>query len=374
MTTNTEPPLPRTSPQDPVRAPGKNPLGPKLRSPAGSREKPRKGEPRIRALGDLLNDDSIKPRQSLCGPWLLERGLSMVYAPTGVGKSWFAMAIAAAVAGGGSFGHWEASHPRTVLYIDGEMDRADLKTRFQSIVPATADALPSAITNNLLLYGRHDQHQDSAKFPDFGTRDDVERRRIIRTVQKYRPALVVLDNLSTLVTTDEENAAEAWDPFLSLLQELQAIGAAVLFVHHANKGGKDYRGSSKIPILLDAVVRLQRADGLQEKNGVAFVLDFSNKLRMRSEDAGKIFNINFTEDRGWTWDTLVDWEVENLVKRLRAAEFKTQKDAALALGKSPSDVSRMLKKAYEAGITTPKEIREALQEAGTAAEDHLDDF
>ena len=49
--------------------------------------------PRIRPLGDLLNDDTIKPRQQLCGPWLLERGFAMVFAPTGVGKSYLACAL-----------------------------------------------------------------------------------------------------------------------------------------------------------------------------------------------------------------------------------------------------------------------------------------
>lgn len=297
----------------------------------------------------------------------------MVFAPTGVGKSWFTMAVAVAVAGGGSFGHWKAPNPRTVLYIDGEMDQADLKTRFQSIVQAARDDTPSDTVNNLRLYARHDQEDDSASFPDFGARDADERGRILTLVRTHRPALVVLDNLSTLATLDEENAAEAWDPFLSLLQDIRAIGAAVLVVHHANKGGKDYRGSSKIPVLFDALVRLQRDETALGVNGAALLVDFT-KTRMLTEDAGKSFTVSFTEEHGWRWEALIDWETENLVKRLLDGEFKSQKDAAEALGTNGPRITRMLKNAYKAGITTKIEIVAAMQEAKEAEhEEHEDD-
>lgn len=203
--------------------------------------------PRIRPLGDLLEDDSIKPRQQLCGPWLLERGFTMVFAPTGVGKTWFAMGVAAAVASGGTFGHWSAPEPRTVLYIDGEMDPSDVKERFQAVLEAAEGGDPELIRSNAFLYSRHDQPEDDTSFPDFG--DPEHTDRILSHIRTVRPDLVVLDNLSTLATVDDDNAADAWDDFLKLLQQIRGVGAAVLVVHHANKGGTEYRGSSKIPVI-----------------------------------------------------------------------------------------------------------------------------
>jgi hypothetical protein len=35
----------------------------------------------------LRNDPTILPRKPIFGDWLLERGLAMLYAPSGVGKS-----------------------------------------------------------------------------------------------------------------------------------------------------------------------------------------------------------------------------------------------------------------------------------------------
>lgn len=333
------------------------------------RQKRRETEPRIRPLGDVLNDGTIKPRQQLCGPWLLERGFSMVFAPTGVGKSWFSMGVAAAVASGGTYGHWSAPEPHRVLYIDGEMDMADLKSRFQVIIKAATGGEPERIAENIILYARHDQPEGNTSFPDFGNLADAVS--ILKQVRQVRPSLVVLDNLSTLATVDDTNAAEAWDPFLKLLHQIRAVGAAVLVVHHANKGGETYHGSSKIPIMFDALVRLRPDTQVHGVSGAAFLLDFT-KLRMLTEDAGRTFNVAFADDQ-WRWDTLVDPEVWDLVQRITVGEFNTQTEAAVALGKSKGEISKMLAKAYAAGITTRDKVQAALQAARDDARETEDD-
>ena len=326
--------------------------------------------PRIRSLADLLNDDTIQPRQHLCGPWLLERGFSMVFAPTGVGKSLFALGVAAAVAGGGTFGHWEAPAPRRVLLVDGEMDPSDLKSRFQLIVDAATGGDKQQVIDNIHVYARHDQPVGDTSFPDFG--DEGHEQRILERIRLVRPDLVILDNLSTLATVDDANASEAWDPFLKLLHRIRETGAAVLVIHHANKGGETYHGSSKIPVMFDSLARLKPHDSIGGTGGASFKLDFT-KLRMQSPDAGQVYTVKF-EDGSWSWDTLVDPEVADLVRRFLEGEFKLQKDAASALGVTPVEVTRMLNKAYAAGIVTQQKIREALQDARDNAEVETNDF
>ena len=89
---------------------------------------------RTRSAFDILNDDTIQPRKPLLGDWFHERGLSLVYAPSGVGKSWFGLAIAMAVAGGGKLHTWTAPEARRVLLVDGEMDVSDLKDRLKVVL------------------------------------------------------------------------------------------------------------------------------------------------------------------------------------------------------------------------------------------------
>lgn len=336
------------------------------KSPA---QKPVRG-PRIRSLDDLLNDDTIQPRQQLCGPWLLERGFSMVFAPTGVGKSLFALGVAAAVAGGGTFGHWKAPDPRRVLLIDGEMDPSDLKGRFQLIVDAATGGDKQEVIGNIHVYARHDQPMGDTSFPDFG--DEKHERRILERIRSVRPDLVILDNLSTLATVDDANASEAWDPFLKMLHRIRETGAAVFVIHHANKGGENYHGSSKIPVMFDSLARLKPNDSIGGTGGASFKLDFT-KLRMQSPDAGQVFTVKF-EDGAWRWDTLVDPEVADLVRRILDGEFKLQKDAAVALEVAAVEITRMLNKAYEAGIVTREQIRTALQNARDDDEGETNDF
>jgi len=291
----------------------------------------------------------------------------MVFAPTGVGKSWFAMAIAAAVSSGASFGHWKVPEACRVLYIDGEMDIADLKTRFLSIVKASGGDVDT-IGENIFLYARHDQPDDDRHFPDFGDTEHADR--ILELVRHHRPHLVILDNLSTLASVEDSNAAEAWNPVLEVLKRIKSAGAAVLVVHHANKGGETYLGSSRIPILFDTVIRL-KPDTSRLGIGSSFLLSFT-KSRMLSEDANKTFNIAFSDEK-WVWDTLVSPDVLELVRRILDGEFETQGAAASALGKSPGEVSKMLKRAYTAGIITQGEIRAALEAARYERDESLID-
>jgi hypothetical protein len=67
----------------------------------------------------------LRPRKKLLGDWFCEGDLGFIFAFRGVGKTWFALAIAQAVSKGGKLGDWQAHERVKVLYIDGEMP-ADL--------------------------------------------------------------------------------------------------------------------------------------------------------------------------------------------------------------------------------------------------------
>ena len=70
----------------------------------------------------------------LLDPILPEKGLAMLYAARGTGKTHVALGICFAVATGTKFLKWTAPKPRRVLLIDGEMPAAALQERLASIV------------------------------------------------------------------------------------------------------------------------------------------------------------------------------------------------------------------------------------------------
>ena len=83
---------------------------------------------------------SIKTREMLLDPILPEKGLAMLYAARGTGKTHVALGIVYAVATGTKFLKWSASRPRRVLLIDGEMPAIALQERLASIVAAAPEA------------------------------------------------------------------------------------------------------------------------------------------------------------------------------------------------------------------------------------------
>ena len=90
--------------------------------------------PRLRPLAlPALFALDIKPRGMVLDPIIPEKGLVMLYAARGTGKTHVALGIAYAVATGGSFLKWQAPKPRRVLLVDGEMPAAALRERLQGL-------------------------------------------------------------------------------------------------------------------------------------------------------------------------------------------------------------------------------------------------
>ncbi len=79
----------------------------------------------VPALGSL----DIPERQPVLGDWFMEGDLGFIYAPRGLGKTWFALGMATAITNGTAFGPWQAAARRRILYVDGEMPCQALRAR-----------------------------------------------------------------------------------------------------------------------------------------------------------------------------------------------------------------------------------------------------
>jgi hypothetical protein len=93
--------------------------------------------------GAQLLTATFPPRSLMLAPWLPDKGLAMIFAPRGVGKTWVALSIAHAIASGSEFLRWRAPGSRRVLYIDGEMPAVTLQERYATIVTASMIDAPA---------------------------------------------------------------------------------------------------------------------------------------------------------------------------------------------------------------------------------------
>lgn len=269
------------------------------------------------------------PRALLLKPWLPEKGLTMIAAPRGLGKTHLALNIAHAAASGGVFLKWQAPAPRAVLYVDGEMPAVALQERLARIV-ANAQVSEQGADRLALLAA------DDCEFglPDLST---AEGQAALRP--RLDPFdLVVFDNLSTLCRSGRENEAESWGAMQAFLLDLRRAGKSALLIHHTGKGGAQ-RGTSKREDVLDSVLLLKRPEDYDAKQGARFIVTFDKARGFTGSDA-ESFEAALGIDGAWTVKGVTD-DRDATIREMRELGF-SQKAIAKELGIGAATVNRVL--------------------------------
>ncbi|WP_415966068.1 AAA family ATPase [Desulfovibrio piger] len=358
-----------------------------------------------------LMEMQLPHRRHLVIPWLRQGESSMIFAAPGVGKSLFALDIALSVAGGGkALGVWQTgagdskteggqrekapeatrdSNAETapcgwkVLYVDGEMPLDDIRDRANMLMQGKIQQEDGfdreQAGQNLHFMARHQQDDILADFVDLADADS--RRNLLARIQRERIDLVILDNLSTLAAFEDENAASSFNGPVDFLQRLKSIGTACILVHHTNKGGEEFRGSSRIATTFETLALLKAAaappfiedgqedDGESDSSASAFTLEW-RKYRGRRDTSIQdkaIFILSVdTQGNAARWHVM-DTEsgmMLAMLEMVRSKQCPTQRELAEALGTSPATLSRMKQKAMKEGRITKKEWDALLKAAG----------
>jgi replicative DNA helicase len=230
----------------------------------------------ITSLFDLLNAD-VPERVCLLEPIVREKDLVEVFAKTGVGKTWFSLSMAIAAATATDFFDWSVPKAVPVLYVDGEMAFEDLQRRTQwLLVGATRNS--QIDTNDVQLDFMCRDHKMK-----YALDNDRGRSRFLREVTQQQYKLVVIDNISCLMSTANENDASAWNENLQFLLKLRRRGVAVVLIHHAGKDGKS-RGTSRRHDTLDLVLRLKNPKDYDHQDGCRFKLSFEKARGLTGAD------------------------------------------------------------------------------------------
>jgi putative DNA primase/helicase len=298
----------------------------------------------LRAFGinDFLNID-IPPREMLLSPILPERSLAMLYAPRGVGKSWLGLSMGLAVAAGEPVLRWSAPRQRNVLYVDGEMPLVSLQERLREISAGFGRDIPNDGFRILAadnVEGGINLSTDEGQQALEPLLEDID--------------LVILDNLSTLLTSRSETASDAWVPMQTWLLRLRRQGKSVLLIHHAGTNGRQ-RGTSRREDALDTVIALRRPEDYSSEQGARFEIHFE-KLRNRVDSAGaipfeaRLDTLDGDGQRRIRWSSL-DLKPPML---MRAAELfsegMTVREVAATLRISKSEAGRLRIQAAEDGL------------------------
>lgn len=243
----------------------------------------------------------LPPREMLLDPFLPSQGLVSIVAKRGVGKTHIALGIAYAVATGGTFLRWAAPKPRKVLYIDGEMPAVLMQERLKMI-----DDMSDKHDLNGFFKLMTPDLQDTV-MPNLSLQEGRDAIEIF--INDFD--LLVVDNLSCLFRTGNENDAESWQDPQEWFLDLRRRGKSVLFVHHAGKNGNQ-RGTSKKEDTLDAVIYLHHPDNYKPEQGALFDVKFDKARHFSGADASP-FQAQLLEENGiWQWQISNDPEEELL--------------------------------------------------------------
>jgi len=293
-------------------------------------------------IGELLKHE-FTPMEAFLSPWLRRQNLAMVHAERGIGKTYFSLYLAHAIASGGEFLGWKADKPRRVLYIDGEMPGQALKERMAAISasnPAPAEGYFRVITPDL---------QDGP-LPDLGTLEGQEALAPLLLDAE----LIVIDNLSSLVRAGVENEGESWLPVAQWALARRREGLAVLFVHHDGKNGSQ-RGSSRREDVLDVVIQLKRPKDYNPENGAHFVVHFRKARGLRGEDVAEIEAMLTTDEQGKQVWTVTKLEEATFERVITLAKFDMSGgEIAAELGINRSTANRHIRHARETGRLPPE--------------------
>ena len=208
-----------------------------------------KGLP-TRAPADL--EDRAHEQQWLVDGLWARQAVGIVGGEPKCGKSFLALELAVA-AGVPCLRRFTTAQPGPVLMFAAEDAGHIVRTRLAGIARAAGaafDTLDIAVIDVPTLRLDH----------------RLDRQRLVETVERIGPRLLVLDPLVRLHGVDE-NAVADIAPILGFLRELQRrFAAAVVLVHHARKSGatrpgQALRGSSELHAWGDSNLYLRRRDG-----------------------------------------------------------------------------------------------------------------
>jgi RecA-family ATPase len=169
------------------------------------------------------------PELDFIWPGFLAGTVGALVAPGAAGKSFWAleaaMAIACSVAGGDVL-NLKPQYTGRVVYLAGEDPPPALIRRVHAIGQHIGQSAREAIAENLSLE------------PIMGKRLDLMNEAHLRRIIDYsaEARLIVLDTLSRIHSRDENSNGDMARLVATLEHIAATTGAAVLYLHHVNKG------------------------------------------------------------------------------------------------------------------------------------------
>lgn len=243
----------------------------------------------------------IPERPRLVGDWFREGDLGFIFAPRGVGKTWFAHLLVACLTAGRDLDQWTVSSEARVCLLDGEMPPGDVQERLK-LLEVNGENL--VILSHQFLF---DQAERSFQIGDAEQRAALLEFCVARQIQ-----VLVIDNLSS-VSNISENDNDEWPAIGDWLLDFRRKGIAVIVVHHAGRNG-------------------QMRGGSRREDPAFWIIRLDDSRERTDTDAGARFVTTFVKNRNAPqWPMPTDWHLAEDAEGKLRIETEAADNAALVL-------------------------------------------
>jgi putative DNA primase/helicase len=226
----------------------------------------------ILTVGELL---TIKiPKTKLILDWLPLGGCAQIAAAAGRGKTFLALHLASCLVSKGAFLSYKIHRQCEVLYIDGEMNMADIRDRINLI----CDTEHPDVLKKIHILSQEYLYAEQNIDLDLAAPNTIKR---INDFLALHPNInvIIWDNLSCLFKSIEEDKRDHWvKTVLPQLTKAKNNGSTVIFLHHLNKSGGS-RGTNARSDTLDASIILETPEDWKEEDGLDVIWRFDKGRR-----------------------------------------------------------------------------------------------
>jgi hypothetical protein len=179
----------------------------------------------------------------------------------------------------------------------------------------------------------------------------------------------IQDNFSTLVEVEDENSAAAMSPVLNFLLRMKQAGIATILIHHANKVGKAFRGSTKLAATFEVILGLTETDEAVLSQSLAFKIDWQ-QYRGKRNDATIPMKVQLQgreiHEATRVHEAAEDIQMQKTEKTLimlRTCEYATGAELAGGLEITPVKLSRLKAKIIAAELISKSQWTGCLNSA-----------
>jgi hypothetical protein len=232
----------------------------------------------------LYEEDFISERPPIS--WVLDgiiptESVSMITGDAGSGKTWMSIDIAVSIAKGLPWMNREVLQG-AVLIIDEESGEHRLSNRIKKVImghggPGTP------------IYGFSMQCMNAT--------DPTHLAEIEKIIIEKNIKFVVIDALMDVVIGADENSVKEMMPAFKYLRQISSrTGVTFWIIHHTDKSGKGYRGSSAIKGAVDSMIEITKKENSDSIEIKSIKIRDGEPVQFTAKMMFSDFSFNITED------------------------------------------------------------------------------